>query len=132
MPVLTRAGAVLLTVSLSAVAAPAPRPTAEARVAAAAEALMARFPQEQLNRAAGFFGPVVKKYLPTVKAFHREYAAATDRMAVIARYAPALDAALADARKMKVPPRYEKEKADYLRLAEAFVFSLKALVAMGR
>jgi hypothetical protein len=41
MPVLTRAGAVLLTVSLSAVAAPAPRPTAEARVAAAAEAVPA-------------------------------------------------------------------------------------------
>jgi hypothetical protein len=130
MPLLMRRLALALAVFPFIPLAAAPRPAAD-RFAAAAEALVARLPQERLNRAAGFFGPVVKKYLPTVKAFHRDYAAASNRMAVIVRYAPALDAALADAKKMKVPPRYEREKAEYIRLAEAFVFSLKALAAVG-
>lgn len=132
MPLLTRVPALILAALPFVPAAAAPRPAAGDRFAAAAEALFARLPQERFNRAAGFFGPVVKKYLPTVKAFHRDYAAASNRMAVIVRYAPALDAALADAKKMKVPPRYEREKAGYLRMAEAFVFSLRALTAVSR
>lgn len=97
------------------------------RLTAAAEALVARLPQEKLNRAAGFFGPVVKKHLPTLKAFHREYAAASDKSAVIVKFAPKVDAVLADAKEMKVPPRFEKEKAEYIRLGEAFAFSLRML-----
>jgi hypothetical protein len=125
---------VLRKILLSIAILPAFLPAAPAKdwSVAAAEALVARLPQEKLYRAAGFFGPVVKKYLPTVQAFQRAYAEAPDKMAVIVRYAPKVDQALADAKAMKVPPRYEAEKAEYIRLAEAFAASLRLLVALKR
>lgn len=117
-------------------APPAPKqtePPARRRTAteAMAEALVAKLPQDKLYAAAGFFAPVVKKYQPVLDAFQREYAVSSDRMAVIAKYAPKVDAALADAKAMKVPPRFEKEKADYIRLAEVFATSLRAIVRLN-
>jgi len=89
-------------------------------------------PEKQLDEAAGFFGPVVKKYQPVMESFRREYDAAQDKLAVALKYVPQVDAALADARKMKVPPKYEAKKAEYVKMFEAFVLAAKFYVQFGR
>lgn len=85
----------------------------------------AMLPEEKLNRAMGFFGPVTKKYLPVFNQFQREYNAAEKKLPVIAKYAPQAEKALADAKAMKVPAKYEAEKAEYLDMAGGFVMMLK-------
>ena len=40
-------------------------------------------PQEKLNRALGFFGPVTKKYLPVFNQFQKEYNVAEKKLPVI-------------------------------------------------
>ena len=129
--------AAMLSAACAGVASPASGTGTEKStgMAALAEALVARLPQDRLYRAAGFFGPVVKKYQPVLLAFQREYEAArtsSAKAAVIVKYAPKVDAALADAKAMRVPRRFEKEKADYIRIAEVFAFSLRSLVRLGR
>jgi len=89
-------------------------------------------PEKQVNEAAGFFGPVVRKYQPVLEKFRREYAAAKDKKAVALKYVPQVDAALADARKMRVPAKYEAKKAEYLQMFEAFVLAAKFYVQLGR
>jgi hypothetical protein len=96
-------------------------------VARMAEALIEKLPMEKVDRAAGFFGPVVKKYLPVMHAFREEYETSNDKAAVIVKYMPKLEAALEDAKAMPVPPRYEAEKADYIRIASSVVSSLRFL-----
>ena len=91
------------------------------------ESIVEALPAEKIDRAAGFFGPVVKKYLPDMNAFQAEYAQSPDKVAVIARYMPKIEAALADAKAMRVPPRYEAEKAEYLRIASSVVASLRLM-----
>ncbi len=71
----------------------------------------AMLPEEKLNRAMGFFGPVTKKYLPVFNQFQREYNAAEKKLPVIAKYAPQAE--------------YEAEKAEYLDMAGGFVMMLK-------
>lgn len=131
---LMHAAAALFALTLGLSAAGAEGRAAKRRPAGEvlAEALVARLPQDKLYEAAGFFGPVVRKYRPVIDAFQREYAASDDRMAVVAKYAPMVDAALAEAKAMKVPPRFEKQKAEYIRLAEVFAASLRAIVRMRR
>ena len=85
----------------------------------------AMLPEEKMNRAMGFFGPVTKKYLPVFDQFQREYSVATKKLPVIAKYAPQTERALADAKAMKVPAKYEAEKAEYIKMAEGFVLMLK-------
>ena len=77
---------------------------------------MSLLPTNVLNEAAGFFGPVTKRYQPVFDKFGAEYEASSDKMAVIAKYLPQAEAALAEAKKMRVPPRFEAEKAKYIRL----------------
>ena len=89
------------------------------------------FPAERMNRAAGFFGPVVKKYQPVFDRFGAEYAAAPNKLAVVAKYMPEADRAMAAARRMRVPAKYEQEKAEYLRLFQTLLTSAKLAVRLG-
>ena len=98
-----------------------------ARIEAMAEKLV---PQEKLNKAMGFFGPVTKKYLPVFKQFNTEYLAATKKMPVIVKYVPEAENALAEAKAMKVPAKYEAEKAEYIKMASAFVTMLRLSTAL--
>jgi len=91
----------------------------------------AMLPQEKLNRAMGFFGPVTKKYLPVFNAFNAEYLASQNKMAVVKKYLPKADAALAEAKAMKVPAKYEAEKAEYVQMAESFLMMAKLTVRLG-
>ena len=82
-------------------------------------ALEALVPTNMVNEAAGFFGPVSKKYMPQFEAFEREYMASSDKFAVVEKFLPVAANALSDARKMRVPPRYEKKKAEYIKFFES-------------
>lgn len=82
-------------------------------------------PQKTLDKALGFFAPVTKKYLPVFNQFQSEYAGAVDKRAVVAKYTPQAEQALAAAKAMSVPAKYEPEKQKYIRMAEAFVVVLK-------
>ena len=118
------------TKAVAKTAAPAAAKTAEKKSMSqiAVEKLYAALPQDKIEKAEGFFAPVVKKYMPTVESFQKDYAAATDKMAVVEKYVPQAEAALADAKAMKVPAQYEAEKASYIKLADRFVMGLKFLV----
>ena len=85
----------------------------------AERALEALVPTNIVNEAAGFFGPVAKKYMPQFEAFEREYMASSNKMAVVEKFLPVAAGALSDARKMRVPPRYEKKKAEYIKFFES-------------
>lgn len=91
---------------------------------------MALVPDEKAYAAAGFFGPVTKKYLPKFQAFSNEFETSTNRLALIARYLPVAEKALAEARVMRVPPKYEAEKANYLRFFDAALISAKTLLRL--
>lgn len=78
-------------------------------------------PQEKLDRALGFFGPVTKKYMPVFQKFNDEYLASTNKMATVRKYLPRARSALDEAKAMKIPAKYEQEKADYIRMGEAFL-----------
>lgn len=96
---------------------------------------MSLFPQEKIDHVAGFFGPVTKKYLPAFDRFNDEYLAARDKMPVIKKYLPQAEAALEEARRMRVPPRYEAEKAQYIKTFEMLLasarFSVRVADKMG-
>ncbi|MBR0057180.1 MAG: hypothetical protein IJP66_07605 [Kiritimatiellae bacterium] len=94
-----------------------------------AEAVIERFSKEKLDAAAAFFGPVVKKYQPDIAAFQKDYESAVEKGEVIAKYMPRLEAALEDAKAMRVPARFEKEKASYIRAASGAVASLRMITA---
>ena len=85
----------------------------------AERALEALVPADMANEAAGFFGPVSKKYMPQFEAFEGEYMASPNKLAVVEKFLPVAADALADARKMRVPPRYEKKKAEYIKFFES-------------
>jgi len=89
------------------------------------------FPAETIDRAAGFFGPVVKRYKPVFDKFSAEYAAAPDKMSIVAKYMPEADKALAAARRMRIPARYEKEKSEYIRLCQTLLVSAKLAVKLS-
>ncbi|MGN0833372.1 MAG: hypothetical protein ACI4RD_06960 [Kiritimatiellia bacterium] len=89
-------------------------------------------PQAKLDEAAGFFAPVVRKYQPVLRSFQAEYRDAADKRAVALKYVPQAEAALADARRMRVPAKYEARKAEYVQLFETFVLAAKLCVQLGR
>jgi len=104
----------------------------KAKCAAKVEQLAkAMLPQEKMNRAMGFFGPVTKKYLPVFNAFNREYQASANKIAVVKKYLPKADAALSEAKVMKTPAKYEAEKAEYIQMGEAFLMMTKLTVRLG-
>ena len=94
----------------------------KAACAAKVEQLAERMlPQKEMNEMLGFFGPVSKKYLPVFKQFNTEYLDGTNKIATVKKYLPQANAALAEAKAMKVPVRYEAKKADYIRKLETFL-----------
>lgn len=137
----TRFGMVLLTVAVLSAAgafagvpkqANSPSSTAREIGTSWLERLAEKMvPQQKFNEAAGFFGPVTKKYLPVWEKLCREYPAAEDKRAVVRKYIPQVDAALADAKAMKIPPKYEAKKAEYLKMFEAFVLAAKLYAKFG-
>lgn len=94
-------------------------------------ALEALVPAKKAHEAAGFFGPVTKKYLPQFEAFVDEYETSTNRIALVARYLPVAEKALAEAHKMRIPPKYEAEKANYLRFFDAALTSAKLILRLA-
>ena len=100
--------------------------------AAKMEQLAAKMlPQERVDKMMGFFGPVVKKYLPVFQQFQGEYTAAAKKLPVVTKYLPKADAALAEAKAMKVPAKYEAEKAEYIGEVEAFLTVVKMSAALA-
>ena len=89
-------------------------------------------PQQKVDEALGFFGPVSKKYLPVWQELSDEYREAADKRAVVLKYLPQVDEALADAKAMKIPPKYEAKKDEYLKMFEAFVLATKLYVQLGK
>ena len=89
---------------------------------------MSLLPTNVMNEAAGFFGPVTKKYMPVFERFGAEYEAASDKLPVIAKYLPQAESALAEAKRMRVPPRFEAEKAKYIRLFDMVLASARMSV----
>ena len=92
---------------------------------------MSLLPTNVLNEAAGFFGPVTKRYMPVFERFGAEYEASPDKMTVIAKYLPQAEAALAEAKNMRVSPRFEAEKAKYLRLFDVVMASARLSVRLS-
>ena len=89
------------------------------------------FPPEKMNEIAGFFGPVTKRYMPVIEKFGAEYEASNDKVGVIAKYLPQAEKALAEARKMKVPPRFKAEKENYIRLFDVVMTSARLAVHLS-
>ena len=127
-----------LAVSAIAASAKAPaaksaapsKPTAAAKQSLCERALEALVPADIANEAAGFFGPVSKKYMPQFEAFERAYAESPDKVAVVAKYLPVAEQALAEARQMRVPARYEQTKSKYILLFDSALKAAKLTVKM--
>ena len=98
------------------------------KVEALAEKML---PQKEVDEMMGFFGPVTKKYLPVFKSFNTEYLSGTNKLATVRKYLPQADAALAEARAMRVPSKYEPQKATYLKRLEAFLSIVKLMARFG-
>ena len=92
---------------------------------------MSLLPTNVLNEAAGFFGPVTKRYMPVFEKFGAEYEASKDKVGVIAKYLPQAEKALAEAKKMRVPPRFKAEKANYIRLFDVVMTSARLAVHLS-
>ncbi len=89
---------------------------------------MSLFPPERFDHIAGFFGPVTKRYQPVFYKFCHEYNSADDKLAIAQKYMPQAEKALDEARRMRVPPRYEAEKAKYIKMFEMLLASAKLSV----
>ena len=98
------------------------------KVEALAEKML---PQKEVDEMMGFFGPVTKKYLPVFKSFNTEYLSGTNKLATVRKYLPQADAALAEARAMRIPPKYETQKATYLKRLETFLTVVKFTARFG-
>lgn len=99
-----------------------------AKIEALAEKML---PQKEVDEMLGFFGPVTKKYLPVFNTFNSEYLASTNKLATVRKYLPKADAAMAEARAMKVPSKYEAQKATYLKRVETFLTITKLTARFG-
>ena len=85
----------------------------------------AMLPQKRVDEMMGFFAPVVKKYLPVFNQFQQEYQTAQQKLPVVLKYLPKADAAVAEAKTMKVPAKYEAQKAEYISEVESFLSMTK-------
>ena len=57
-----------------------------------------------------------------------QYNSADDKLAIAQKYMPQAEKALDEARRMRVPPRYEAEKAKYIKMFEMLLASAKLSV----
>ena len=122
-----RAMKTIVLMCLCGVASVAPaKDSLKARLKAHAEqAVMAMLPTNAVNEAAGFFGPVTKKYLPVFEKFQAEYKSATNKFSVVEQY-------LAEAKAMKIPEKCAAEKAEYLARFDKVLSAVDmAVVAFG-
>ena len=111
-----RAMKTIVLMCLCGVASVAPaKDSLKARLKAHAEqAVMAMLPTNAVNEAAGFFGPVTKKYLPVFEKFQAEYKSATNKFSVVEQYLP------------------KAKKAEYLAMFDKFLSAVDmAVVAFG-
>ena len=108
----------LLSLPSPAIDAAALKAACAAKVEQLAERML---PEKEVNEMLGFFGPVSKKYLPVFKQFNTEYLDGTNKIATVKKYLPQANAALAEAKTMKVPARYEAKKAAYISKLETFL-----------
>ena len=130
MPLRTLPALALALVSLTAPALD--KAALKAAFANKVEALAEKMlPQKEVDEMMGFFGPVTKKYLPVFKSFNTEYLSGTNKLATVRKYLPKADAALAEARAMRVPVRYEVQKETYLKRLGAFVTVVKLAARFG-
>ena len=88
-------------------------------------------PQKEVDEMLGFFGPVTKKYMPVFQRFNNEYLTGTNKLATVKKYLPKAQSALAEAKAMKIPAKYEAKKADYISKVEAFVNVIKLTALFG-
>ena len=120
-------------VALLAVAVVRPveaKPSLKEQLKANAEKMaMEMLPTNAVNEAAGFFGPVTKKYLPTFNAFQKEFKAAKDKLPVVEKYLPKAREAYAEAKAMKVPVKYVAKKDEYLKMFDQFLSAVSFSVA---
>lgn len=93
--------------------------------------VQAMVPQEKLDKMAGFFAPVVKNHMQDFNQFQGEYQSATQKLPVLMKYLPKAESALAEAKEMKVPDRYEAEKAEYIGEVEALLTMTKMSVKLA-
>lgn len=100
--------------------------------AKAEQMAMAMLPEERLNRMIGFFGPVSKKYMPVFQQFSSEYAVSSNKMALIERYMPKAESALTEAKAMKVPTKYESEKAGYINQVESLLTAVRFSIKLSK
>lgn len=112
----------LVAFSCLAAARQVPQPAPfepKTRVEKAAFAVLEKYSAKELREIQGFFAPVVKKWTPVGEKFASEYLAAKNRNAVLTKYLPQARKVLDEARAMKVPPRYEPRRDQYVTAAEA-------------
>ena len=95
----------------------------------AVQMAMSMMPTNELNEAAGFFGPVSKKYKPTFEKFWTDFKSSKDRLAVLSDYLPKAEEAYADAKAMKVPEKYAAKKEAYLDKFDQFLSAVKMSAA---
>ena len=113
-------------------AVPAARRPATGLAATIERTAASLLPQAKFDRALGFFAPVTRKYLPVFGKFQAEYDASSDKVGVIVRYLPQAEAAVAEARAMKVPDRFRAEKDDYLKMADGFLSAARLATSLVR
>ena len=115
----------------AAKAASSAKASVSPEVAAAAKPILAALPADKMMSAAGFFGPVTKKYMPVYENLEREFLASSNKIAVLSKYLPQAKKALEEARAMKVSSRFEAEKAEYLQMFESALFYAQAAISMA-
>lgn len=125
----------LVLMSVSAVAAPVDPPRIQfvpkTQVEKAAMAVVSRYSEKELREIMGFFAPVVKKWTPIGEKFAAEYVAAKDKDAILAGYLPRARMVIEDARRMKLPPKYENRRAQYVLAAEAVCSVVSMYLKLG-
>ena len=95
----------------------------------AEQAVLSMLPTNAVNEAAGFFGPVTKKYLPTFEKFRAEFRTTTNKLSVVERYLPKAKEAYAEAKAMKIPEKYAAKKEEYLKMFDKFLSAVDMAVA---
>ena len=102
------------------------------RIEQAAAAVMAKYSEKELRELQGFFAPVVKKWTPVAEKFAAEYAASSNKTAIISRYLPKVRQVLDDARRMRIPAKYEPERERYVATAEALYAAITLYVKLDQ
>lgn len=85
-------------------------------------------PQEKLDKATEMFAPIALKYKAVAERFRSEFEQSKSKRDVIIKYMPQAESALAEAKAMEVPQELYKDKADFVRTADALIKVMKFTV----